>query len=370
MTWIPIWRDDFDGLTLAPHWIPSVGRRTADGELEFLRAENTSLRNRCLVLTAKREDYQGAAYTSAMVSLDPAIVDFKAPCAFEYRALCPTTVGVHSACWEVGDPPGGWPADGEVDSEMLGRKPGGVWVAVHGQTVGGAHWSRGVWVTVPGGIGVWHTYRREYWRDHIDWFIDGVWVWTLRETELTPDQLWVFEEYEYKPVLSLFVGGNFAGPPAATGFPCEFLVDTVQVDQWQEEPMPEPTPVSDVQCQILSPNAMTNYANPVTVSLTVTGTSIRTGEGSSHLHLRLDGVFKGHVYNLKPFALPDLSPGQHQLDVTVVQNDAAHTPWPGAVAVTTFQVGGIVLPDVRTRAKQKLLDLGLTSEEAEATVNL
>src|SRR5688572_24931137 len=65
--WQLVWADEFNG-SIGPDWVYDIGRGNngwGNGELQYYRQENASIQNNALVITARREAFGGANYTSA-----------------------------------------------------------------------------------------------------------------------------------------------------------------------------------------------------------------------------------------------------------------------------------------------------------------
>jgi beta-glucanase (GH16 family) len=65
-----VWQDEFNGTALNENiWnIEVSGSGGGNQELQYYRRENVSVANGNLVLTAKRENYQGKAFTSGRIN--------------------------------------------------------------------------------------------------------------------------------------------------------------------------------------------------------------------------------------------------------------------------------------------------------------
>jgi hypothetical protein len=120
-------------------------------------------------------------------------------------------------------------------------------------------------------------------------------------------------------------GGGNPSPPGAT-------IDTVA-----------PRPSSTAKLTILSPKTG-SVVNGSTVNLRIalegarivkqTSTTLQPDEG--HVHVLLDGQLISMNYGLTD-TIPDLTPGQHLLQVEFVATD--HAPFdPRVIAVTSFEV--------------------------------
>jgi hypothetical protein len=133
--WELIWHDEFDqpGLPNSALWSYDVG---GDGwgnrEAQFYtsgRLENARVEQGHLIIEARREQWQKAAYTSArLVSKNKG--DWSAG-RFEIRAQVPLGRGTWAAVWmlptvwNLGN--GAWPDNGEIDIlEHVGHEPAGV----------------------------------------------------------------------------------------------------------------------------------------------------------------------------------------------------------------------------------------------------
>lgn len=104
-----------------------------------------------------------------------------------------------------------------------------------------------------------------------------------------------------------------------------------------------PAASANPQIYITSPRADEILtSSTVTVNLQVTGTTLfknATFGIGPHLHLLLDGIPSGSVYDLsQPIALPTLAPGTHTLQVLAAK--PWHESWknPGALTQVTFHV--------------------------------
>ena len=126
--WQLVWSDEFEGSAGAPpdprYWTPEVG---GDGwgnqQLEFNtdRTENAALDGAGnLVITARRELYQGSSYTSArLITRD--LVEVRQG-RVEARLKMPVGSGMWPAFWMLGAnfPETSWPACGEIDVDLIG----------------------------------------------------------------------------------------------------------------------------------------------------------------------------------------------------------------------------------------------------------
>ncbi len=119
-----VWSDEFDGTELNERtWnIEVSGTGGGNQELQYYRRENVSVTDGKLVLTARRESYQGKSFTSGRVNS-------KMGAAFKHgfiqaRVKMPKTKdGLWPAYWMMGNDIDryGWPRCGEIDIVEMGH---------------------------------------------------------------------------------------------------------------------------------------------------------------------------------------------------------------------------------------------------------
>ncbi len=237
--WREVWRDDFDGpagaLPDSTRWTFDVGTDWGNRQLEFdtRRPENVSLDgNGFLHITARREAYRGAAYTSGRIKTQGLFA--RTGGRFEARIHLPTGQGIWPAFWLLGANIDvvGWPACGEIDvMEFRGQEPNVAIGSVHGPGYsGGGALSRRF--GLPGGgrfDAGFHVFAVEWRTDRITWMLDGSPLFSVTPANLPSGARWVFD-HDFFIILNVAVGGNFVGPPdSTTVFPQTMRVDWVRV---------------------------------------------------------------------------------------------------------------------------------------------
>ena len=241
-----------------------------NNELQYYtdRPENVTVQNGLLVITALKEEYNGASYTSARLITKG---KFKqAYGRFEARIKVPGGSGLWPAFWLLGEnfDLDGWPQCGEIDiMEYRRQEPTKVSGSIHGPGYSGETDPQGQ-VTKSYDLGNnrydagFHVFGIEWGPEYINYYIDDVLynqitpsdievtpadvVYTLNDaveaveateespaveaveaTDVTGD--WVFNKPFYI-IINLAVGGNFPGnPDDGETFPQNMLVDYVRV---------------------------------------------------------------------------------------------------------------------------------------------
>ena len=119
-----VWQDNFDGTELNEKiWnIEVSGSGGGNQELQYYCRENVQVKDGNLVLTAKRENYQGKAFTSGRVNSNQKAA-FKHG-IMQARIKMPKTAnGLWPAYWMMGNDINkyGWPRCGEIDIVEMGH---------------------------------------------------------------------------------------------------------------------------------------------------------------------------------------------------------------------------------------------------------
>ena len=119
-----VWQDDFNGTALNEQaWNVEVsGTGGGNQELQYYRRENVSVADGNLVLTARRENYQGKSFTSGRINSNQKTA-FKHG-IMQARIKFPATAnGLWPAYWMMGNDINryGWPRCGEIDIIELGH---------------------------------------------------------------------------------------------------------------------------------------------------------------------------------------------------------------------------------------------------------
>ncbi|WP_309122810.1 carbohydrate binding domain-containing protein [Paenibacillus sp.] len=262
--WTQVWGDEFDdGAIDRSKWTfdltngESVGNPGwGNNELQYYtdRADNVKEENGKLVITARKEAYEGFSYTSARIKTKGLFS--KAYGKFEIRASAPTGKGLWPAIWMLPEDYryGGWAASGEIDiMEGWGSRPRTVAGTIHY----GSQWPNNTYTgkeyELPNGSTIqdFHTYAIEWEPGEIRWYVDGVlfntqndWYSVTAGQPANNAYPAPFDE-KFHLLINLAVGGNFDGDPTAeTPFPSSFVIDYVRVYELTGRPYREPVPPS------------------------------------------------------------------------------------------------------------------------------
>lgn len=202
-------------------------------ELQYYtnRTENVKVDNGYLLITAKKEDFEGSNYTSGRL-ITKGLFEQKYG-RFEARIRMPYGKGLWPAFWLLGSNIDnvGWPQCGEIDiMEYLGDAPTVAFGSVHGPgySAGEAE-SKKYTLTNDRFDTGFHIFGIEWGPNYINYYVDGDLY-----NQITPEDVngeWVFDQPFYI-IMNLAVGGNFPGSPnAETVFPQTMVVDYVRVYQ-------------------------------------------------------------------------------------------------------------------------------------------
>lgn len=253
--WVLAWSDEFDGdAGASPNeafWTYDIGGNGwGNNQLEYNsdRPENVSLDGQGnLVITARRENFQGNQYTSARITTQGRVTTTYG--RIEARMSLPIGQGIWPAFWMLGEniETVGWPQCGELDiMEYLGDDPGIVFGTAHGPGYSGGL-SIGEEVAVSGGAGIQHApepasgetkfrvYTIEWEEDEVRWYVDDVLYHTLTPEDVPPGGRWVYDQ-PFFLILNVAVGGLLPGDPdETTQFPQAMLVDYVRIYERQAQ---------------------------------------------------------------------------------------------------------------------------------------
>jgi len=227
--------DEFstDGVPDSAIWDYEIGTGEngwGNNELQYYtnRTENITAQNGILIITAKKESFEGASYTSARIVTKGE----QAYGRYEARIRLPYGQGIWPAFWLLGadcGPAVVWPQCGEIDiMEYRGQEPTTIHGSVHGNGFSGADAITKSYSLLNDRFDTgFHVFGIEWAPEYINYYVDDVLY-----NQITPADVpgeWVFN-HPFKIIINLAVGGSFVGSPnSETVFPQTMLIDYVRV---------------------------------------------------------------------------------------------------------------------------------------------
>ena len=225
---------DTDGAPDSSIWSYDIGTGEngwGNSELQYYtdRTKNVTVNNGYLIITADKEDFEGAAYTSArLLTKDKFEQKYG---RFEARIQLPYGQGIWPAFWMLGanSDTAIWPQCGEIDiMENRGQQPTLITGSVHGPGYSAGESISKEYDLVNDRFDTgFHIFGIEWGPEYINFYVDDVLY-----NQITPEDVpgeWVFNQPFYI-LMNVAVGGNFVGSPnAETKFPQSMLVDYVRV---------------------------------------------------------------------------------------------------------------------------------------------
>lgn len=211
-----VWSDEFEGTTLDENiWGYNTGGGgwgNRESQYYTSRPENVRVEDGNLIIEARKEEYEGAQYTSARI-LSRNKKDFTYG-KIEASISLPDGGGLWPAFWMLGY--GGWPACGEIDiMEYVGNVPGRVLGTLHTtRDRDGARSSRAF--RKEGLENSFHTYGIEWTQEEKDgadvirFYVDGEVYSEQIESKIDNSEYWPFNKPEYL-IINMAVGGTLGG---------------------------------------------------------------------------------------------------------------------------------------------------------------
>jgi len=244
--YVMVWNDEFNtpGLPDTTKWNYEIGK-IRNNELQYYtkgRLENTRIEDSVLIIEARKENYEGADYTSGSI-ISKGIGDWKYG-KVEISAKVSAGKGTWPALWMMPtySEYGGWPKSGEIDiMEYIGVEPQNLYYTAHFQGTGTTgHSSSG-------------SGPKSYFTNPWERFIKFTLIWTPEKLEWYADDIkfhtylksgddyrtWPFDK-EFYLILNLAYGGSWGGYNGVddSKLPHKFLVDYVRVYQLQDSEGP------------------------------------------------------------------------------------------------------------------------------------
>jgi beta-glucanase (GH16 family) len=236
-----VWSDEFDytGLPDSSKWsYDTGGHGWGNHEKQFYterNLKNASVNNGVLTITAVKEHYKDAGYTSArLVTKNKG--DWKYG-RIEIKAKLPEGRGVWPAIWMLPTRSkyGSWPVSGEIDiMEHVGYLPDSIFGTVHtGAYNHRDKTQKGSKIFYKHVADDFHVYALEWDQNGMAIYFDKKLYFTFKNEKKT-EREWPFDQQFYL-LLNIAVGGDWGGKEGVDEsiFPQKMIVDYVRVYQFE-----------------------------------------------------------------------------------------------------------------------------------------
>lgn len=232
-----VFSDEFNTSTIdTTKWnfeINGGGEGNNEAEYYTNRPQNATIKDGNLVITAIKENYQGASYTSARMTTQRK-GEFTYG-RFEAKMKLPTGRGIWPAFWMLSNTvPLNWPATGEIDiMEAVGMNPGMVYSNVHSTA---NYNGKGDQLSVADYGTAYHVYAVDWSADSMKFYVDNHQLFAYGNPHLADASAnqaqWPFD-HPFFILLNVAVGGNWGGQQGIDDsiFPQSMSVDWVRVYQ-------------------------------------------------------------------------------------------------------------------------------------------
>jgi beta-glucanase (GH16 family) len=236
-----VWSDEFNynGLPDKSKWTFERGYER-NHEMQYYtvaRKENANVAKGYLTITARNDSLR---IGDSIIPVTSAAINTHGKKDFTYgrvevRAKIPSSLGTWPAIWMLGSniKQVGWPRCGEIDiMEHVGYMPDTLHFNVHTQKYNHVkHTGKGIKIPYKAPFADFHVYAVEWFKDHIDWYLDDRKVFTYANEGLGDDS-WPFDKPQYM-ILNFAFGGDWGGSHGVdiSSLPQKFLIDYVRVFQ-------------------------------------------------------------------------------------------------------------------------------------------
>lgn len=231
-----IFEDDFkvNGEPDDSKWGYDIGRGdngwgNAEAQYYTDRSENVVVENDNLKIIARKENFQGASYTSARLKTQDKF-DFTYG-RVDVRAKLPKGGGTWPAIWMLGAnfPEVGWPNCGEIDiMEHVGNDPGSIQSALHNpDSFANTKYKKSTDITDESDT--YHVYSMIWSEEQISFYLDGARFYIYRP-ESRNSNTWPYDKPQFL-ILNVAMGGSLGGDIDPTFTSSSMDIDYVRIYQ-------------------------------------------------------------------------------------------------------------------------------------------
>lgn len=224
-----VWSDEFDtdGSPLSSKWDYDIGNNNGwgNGESQYYTSQedNVIVEDGLLKITARKENFEGANYTSARIRSQGRY-------SFTYgkveiRAKLPSAIGTWPALWMLGSniTTVGWPKCGEIDiMEQKGDDKSKVSAALHNQSSSG-NTINVKELDLTTSTTDFHVYAVNWTPNEITFSVDGNEYYTYSPEEKNEIN-WPYDKPQFI-ILNVAIGGSLGGE-----IPEDFSESSMQID--------------------------------------------------------------------------------------------------------------------------------------------
>jgi beta-glucanase (GH16 family) len=344
---VPVWQDEFNGSALdTSKWEVMTGDGCDYGicgwgnsELQNYQADNLSVDNGTLKITAKKQRVRAQNYTSGRIrTANMPNGGQWTHGRFEARIKLPDGTGMWPAFWMLPtDPDLGWPQSGEIDIlEATGQADMIAFGTIHyGMPWPDNEWTSGRILKQPDAWSAdFHEYAIEWQPGEIRWYVDDILYSVKTANDLSDPAFWRFDDYPYHFLLNLAVGGSIGGVVDDAMLPQIMEVDYVRVYDFGQPSL--------TGSHIVEPNSQASYqvVDEAGNSNTYQWSSV-TGETSTSNSLVVNWLTQGgdvsvditnscgnYQLTMNVHVLPELSE-ERVLDDFDQQRNLSYSNWSG-----------------------------------------
>lgn len=234
-----VWSDEFekDGAPNSDNWGYNIGNGDwgwGNGEKQYYtdRSDNVIVKDGKLVITAKKENYNGFGYTSTRI-VSRKKVDILYG-RIEFMAKLPKGVGTWPALWMMPTDSkyGGWPRSGEIDvMEHVGSREGYILGTCHSEKYNGGN-GKGTTVYRDGVTDSFNLYSLEWTPDKLTFLYNDVPYYIYQNPKYTESNNQYFPyDQEFYIIMNIAMGGTLGGNIASNFTSASMEVDYVRVYQ-------------------------------------------------------------------------------------------------------------------------------------------